>query len=97
MTEQALCYQVTVVNKEGIHARCAAQIVKLAQLTSTPIILKKADKLAHADNLMEILLLEAVCDSELELTANHPSAASILKAIKQLIESGFESIELQKS
>ena len=79
-----------VVNTAGIHARSAALIVHLSETyPDTNLTIIKSETSARADNMIDLLMLEATKGSKLELVAEGPSAAEALDALSVLIASGF--------
>ena len=50
---------LTIVNKLGLHARAAPQLVKLANQFDAKIILKKGDKEADASSVLGLMMLES--------------------------------------
>lgn len=79
-----------VINIAGIHARSAALIVHLSEsFPDTNLMIIKSDTVARADNMIDLLMLEATMGTQLELVAEGPSAAEALDALEALIASGF--------
>ena len=81
--------ETVVTNPPGLHARSAATIVKLARSFTSTIEICHQDKIAFADNIMSLLMLEAICGSPLEVSAKGPDEAEAVFAIVSLIEDDF--------
>ena len=50
---------LTIVNKLGLHARAATQLVQLANQFDAKIILVKGDKQADANSVLGLMMLES--------------------------------------
>ena len=50
---------LTIVNKLGLHARAATQLVQLANQFDAEITLKKGDKEANANSVLGLMLMES--------------------------------------
>ena len=80
---------VTIVNKVGLHARPAAQIVKLASRFKSDITLSRDDLEVNGKSIMGVMMLAAERGTELLLRADGPDADAALDALAQLIADGF--------
>ena len=78
-----------VTNPQGLHARSAATIVKLATLFQSSIELKNDTKVANAKNIMALLLLEASKGTQLTVCADGIDEAQALIEMITLIEDNF--------
>jgi phosphocarrier protein HPr len=85
MTERT----VTIVNKVGLHARPAAQIVKLASQFKSDITLSRDDLEVNGKSIMGVMMLAAEHGTPLLLRADGDDAEQALDAIAQLIADGF--------
>ncbi|MCY7324835.1 MAG: PTS-dependent dihydroxyacetone kinase phosphotransferase subunit DhaM [Microbacteriaceae bacterium] len=82
---ETLTARATLVNKDGLHARPAADFVRRASEFGAAITVNGVD----AKSLLRIMSLGLGAGSELTLTAEGPDAATALDALVGLIESGF--------
>lgn len=82
---EALAARATLVNKDGLHARPAADFVKRASDFEAVVTVNGVD----AKSLLRIMSLGLGAGSELTLTAEGPDAQAALDALVVLIESGF--------
>jgi phosphocarrier protein len=80
---------VQVTNKNGIHARPAAEIVKVAARFKSQITLGRDDLEVNGKSIMGVMMLAAECGSELLLRADGPDAQEAVQAIEGLIVNGF--------
>ena len=80
---------VQIINKAGLHARPAAEIVKLAAKYASDITVVREDLEVNGKSIMGVMMLAAECGSTLQLKAEGPDAAEALDALERLIESKF--------
>jgi len=80
---------VQIVNKAGLHARPAAEIVKLAAKYSSDITVVREELEVNGKSIMGVMMLAAECGSTLQLKAEGPDAKEALDALARLIESKF--------
>jgi phosphocarrier protein len=79
----------TIVNKVGLHARPAAQIVKLASGFKSDITLIRDDLEVNGKSIMGVMMLAAECGAQLVIRADGPDETQALDALAQLIADGF--------
>ena len=80
---------VRIVNKNGLHARPAAEIVKLASRYQADITLVRDDLEVNGKSIMGVMMLAAEFGSSLLLRAAGPDAEQALSALSDLIERKF--------
>ena len=80
---------VQIVNKAGLHARPAAEIVKLAAKYNADITVVRDELEVNGKSIMGVMMLAAECGSTLQLKAEGPDAKEALDALERLIESKF--------
>ena len=80
---------VRIVNKAGLHARPAAEIVKLATRYRADITVVREELEVNGKSIMGVMMLAAECGSTLQLKAEGPDAKEALDALASLIESKF--------
>jgi phosphocarrier protein len=80
---------VTIVNKNGLHARPAAEIVKLAAKYQSEITIVRDDLEVNGKSIMGVLMLAAECGASIVVRANGPDAEQAVGAIEQLIANRF--------
>ncbi|WP_334058952.1 HPr family phosphocarrier protein [Alteromonas sp. S005] len=84
---------LTIVNKLGLHARAATQLVQLANQFDAKIILKKGDKEADASSVLGLMMLESHQGEQVDVIVDGDDAADALAAIEELIEGKFNEDE----
>ena len=80
---------VQIVNKAGLHARPAAEIVKLAAKYAADITVIRDELEVNGKSIMGVMMLAAECGSTLQLKAEGPDAGEALDALERLIASKF--------
>ena len=81
--------QATIVNQEGLHARPAARIVRLASTFAADIELAKDGIDVNGKSIMGVMMLAAECGSSITIRANGPDAEQAVQALAELVASGF--------
>ena len=81
---------VTVLNEEGLHARPAGMLVKLANTFSSEIELAIDDETANAKSIMSIMGLGLTKDSVVTISATGNDAELALQEITKLFNNKFE-------
>ena len=82
--------EFTIVNKLGIHARPAAQFVKLANRFESDIFVEKDGEEVDGKSIMGLMMLAAGPGSVILVSANGSDADEALNAIGDLIARKFE-------
>lgn len=77
--------RVTLTNADGLHARPAAELVKLASTFPQRVTVNGID----AKSLLSIMALGLTKGAEVEIASDDPEAAPAVDAIVALAESGF--------
>ncbi|MEX2178647.1 MAG: HPr family phosphocarrier protein [Gemmatimonadaceae bacterium] len=80
---------VTIVNRNGLHARPAAEIVKTAAKFTSDITLVRDDLEVNGKSIMGVMMLAAECGATLVLRADGADANEAVAALARLIESKF--------
>jgi phosphocarrier protein len=80
---------VRIVNRNGLHARPAAEIVKLASRYQSDITLVRDDLEVNGKSIMGVMMLAAEFGSCLLLRAAGPDAEQAVRALSDLIERKF--------
>ncbi len=78
-----------VVNKLGIHARPAAQIVKAASLFDCSITLTVENDSVNAKSIMGVMTLAACRGSIIEITAEGNDETDAVRSLVEIISNGF--------
>jgi phosphocarrier protein len=80
---------VTIANRNGLHARPAAEIVKTAAKFKSEITLIRDELEVNGKSIMGVMMLAAEFGSSLVLRAKGPDAEDAVGALAKLIESKF--------
>lgn len=81
--------EAVIVNREGMHARPAARIVRLASSFASDIELSKDGLDVNGKSIMGVMMLAAECGSSIIIRANGPDAEQAVQALADLVASGF--------
>ncbi len=82
---------VVVRNRNGLHARPSSVLAETAlRFLETSIAIRKGEFEVDAKSIMELLLLEAACGTELVLTAAGPQADKAVLELAGLFEREFD-------
>lgn len=87
--------EVKIVNRLGLHARAAAQLVRLAEKFESQIILRRPgyhDKTADAKSILSILTLAAANGSVLTVEIEGEDEQTALAAVEEIFANGFGEI-----
>jgi phosphocarrier protein len=80
---------VQIVNKNGLHARPAAEIVKLAAKFKSEITIVKDDLDVNGKSIMGVMMLAAEHGSDITFRADGPDADQALDALATLVANKF--------
>lgn len=83
---------VQVVNRNGLHARPAAEIVKAAARFKSDITIRRDDMEVNGKSIMGVLMLAAEQGSWLRLAATGVDADAALDALADLVGRGFSEV-----
>lgn len=81
--------EVAVVNKYGLHARPAMQLVDTANRFDCRITVSNGETEMDAKSIMSVMQLAATRGTRLMLRARGPRAQEAVTALKELINKGF--------
>jgi phosphocarrier protein HPr len=80
---------VRVVNRNGVHARPAAEIVKCSARFQSEITLSRDELEVNGKSIMGVMMLAAEQGATLILRARGPDEDAAVDALVQLIDGGF--------
>jgi phosphocarrier protein HPr len=80
---------VQIRNKFGLHARPAAEFVKLANQFQSEIMVRKYDLEVNGKSIMGMMMLAAECGVEITVKASGPDAEKAVNDLVSLVDSGF--------
>ena len=81
--------EVKILNKLGIHARPAAEIVKAAGKFKCNITIVRDDLEVNAKSIMGVMMLAAECGAVITLRATGDDAEAALDALAAVIAAKF--------
>ncbi|HEY8197275.1 MAG TPA: HPr family phosphocarrier protein [Gemmatimonadales bacterium] len=81
--------EATIVNLEGLHARPAARIVRLATSFESEIEIYKDGVGVNGKSIMGVMMLAAECGSSITIRASGPDAEQAAAALAELVADGF--------
>ena len=82
--------QITIVNRRGLHARAAAQFVKLAGEFDAEITVAKDGSEVSGLSIMGLMMLAAAPGTSIEVRARGSQAEEAITAIAALVAGGFD-------
>ena len=80
---------VEIVNRNGLHARPAAEIVKLSSRFNCEITIVRDDLEVNGKSIMGVMMLAAEYGSNILVRANGPDAEQAVNAIAELVAAKF--------
>lgn len=80
---------VQILNKNGLHARPAAEIVKISAKFQSEITLARDGMEVNGKSIMGVMMLAAECGATLVLRAEGSDADAALDALADLIQRKF--------
>jgi phosphocarrier protein len=80
---------VTIANQYGLHARPAAEFVKLATRFSSEVFVRKHDLEVNGKSIMGMMMLAAEFGSEVTIRACGTDANEAVESLVALVSSRF--------
>lgn len=80
---------VTIVNKNGVHARPAAEIVKTAGRFTSNVTIVRDDLEVNGKSIMGVMMLAAEHGSQITLRATGADADAAVDALAELVATKF--------
>jgi phosphocarrier protein len=81
--------EVQIVNKYGLHARPAAEFVKLANRFQSDVWIRKEEVEVSGKSIMGVMMLAAECGSTVQVRASGEDSQAAVDALVQLIQNRF--------
>ena len=85
--------EVTIVNKYGLHARPAMQLVELANRFGSKIEVSSPTLTVDAKSIMSVMRLAATKGTVLKIVADGEDAEDAADMLVQLVQAGFDEME----
>ena len=79
----------TVPNKYGLHARPAAEFVKLANRFASEVWVRKDEIEVSGKSIMGVMMLAAEHGSSITVRASGADSAAAVEALRELVAGGF--------
>jgi phosphocarrier protein HPr len=80
---------VVIRNRYGLHARPAAEFVKLANQFKAEVWIRRDDLEVNGRSIMGVMMLAAECGTEITIRTVGAEAPAALDALCHLVENGF--------
>ena len=80
---------LTVLNKLGIHARPAAQFVRVASRFQADVTVEKDDESVDGKSIMGLMMLAVGCGAQIKVTADGEDEAETMAALEELVANKF--------
>lgn len=80
---------LTVQNKLGIHARPAAQFVRVASRFQADVTVEKDDESVDGKSIMGLMMLAVGWGAEIKVTADGPDETETIAALEELVNGKF--------
>jgi phosphocarrier protein len=81
---------VAIVNPLGLHARPAAEFVKVAARFRAEVQVEKDGMVVNGKSIMGVMTLAAECGSSIRIRAEGDDAEAALAALADLVNRGFD-------
>lgn len=81
--------EITIVNRLGMHARPAAQFVRIASRFRCEIWVEKEGEKINGKSIMGLMMLAAGQGSKLTIFCEGPDATDAVKELEELIAAKF--------
>ena len=85
----AILQEFVVANRLGIHARVAAQIVKVASRFEAEILITKCDFTVNGKSILDVMTMVCPYGCKVQISAKGPDAAEALNALAALFLTKF--------
>jgi phosphocarrier protein len=82
--------EFVLLNRQGLHARPAAMIVKAASRYDAEVFVEKDGNQVSGKSILGLMTLEACCGSTLRVSASGPGAREVLEELAKIIRDRFD-------
>ncbi|MGH7623968.1 MAG: HPr family phosphocarrier protein [Gemmatimonadaceae bacterium] len=80
---------IRIANKNGLHARPAAELVKVASRFQSDIVMVRDDMEVNGKSIMGVMMLAAEFGAELRIRASGPDEEQAVIALADLVARKF--------
>jgi len=84
--------EARIVNPLGMHARPAAEFVKVASRFRSKVEVRRDDVTVNGKSIMGVMMLAAECGATLFITTDGEDAAEAMEALLVLVGAGFREM-----
>ncbi len=84
--------ELTILNKLGIHARPAAQFVRLTSKYKSEVTVEKDEEFVDGKSIMGLMMLAVGCGSSIKVTVEGDDEQVLIEEIEKLINSRFGEV-----
>ncbi len=81
--------KLTILNKLGIHARPAAQFVRVASRFRCDVTIEKDDESVDGKSIMGLMMLAVGCGADIQVTVDGADEDAAIAALEELVNSKF--------
>jgi phosphocarrier protein HPr len=81
--------EVKITNKYGLHARPAAEFVKLANQFASEVWVSKDEVEVSGKSIMGVMMLAAECGSTIQIRAEGSDAEKAVESLTSLVSNRF--------
>ena len=81
--------KLTVLNKLGIHARPAAQFVRVASRFKSDVTVEKDDESVDGKSIMGLMMLAVGCGAVIDVSVEGADEAEAMAALEELVAAKF--------
>ena len=85
--------KLAITNKLGLHARAASVFVKTASTFTSTINVTNPENQANGKSIMSMILLQAACGSEIDISIEGEDETEAMVAIEALVNDKFGESE----
>ena len=86
---ETLTAELTIQNRNGLHARPAAMFVKVSSRHQSEVWVEKDGERVNGKSIMGLMMLAAGNGSKLLVTADGPDAENVIEELRSLVDSAF--------
>ena len=83
----------TIRNRQGLHARPAAMLVKLCNTFQSEIWVEKSEEQVNGKSIMGLMMLAAGRGEKIKIIADGNDAEQAVADLEELVSSGFGDVE----
>ena len=87
------CHEMQIINRLGLHARAAAEVVKLATTFEASVKIHRSDEVANAKTIMGLLMLGATQGTAVVVETTGVDEVQAAAALVALIDARFNELE----